>query len=125
MNTLPLIGAILLLHEILPSGPWVFVAFIVLGLVFVTPLYVVRRRYGGTMLVVATTAEVMIAGVALAGPLAVLVPTVVGAAAAALILHRRALRRLDGHALLDIGLAIAGFWLALAVFAIATSVVLG
>ena len=119
--SLPVIA--ILLHEIFPSGPWVFVAFIVLGLVFVTPLYLLRRKYGGTMLVVATTAEVIIAGVALAGPLAVLVPTAVGAAAAALILHQRAARRPDGHALVDIGLGIAGFWLALAVFAIVFSVV--
>jgi len=28
----------LILHEIAPSGPWVPIAFIVLGLVFVIPL---------------------------------------------------------------------------------------
>jgi len=99
----------------------VFVAFIILGLVFVTPLYVLRRRYGGMMLVVASTAEVIIAAIVMAGPLAIVVPTAVGAAAATLILHQRALRRPDGHALVDIALGIAGFWVALAMFAVVTS----
>jgi len=113
----------LLPHEIAPSGPWVPVAFIVLGLVFVIPLYVVRRRYGGTLLVVATTVEV-IAGAALAGTEGLLLPTALGGAAVALILHVRA-RRADGHKLVDIGLAIAGFWLTLAMYAIVSSGVLG
>jgi len=50
----------LLLHEIFPSGPWVFVAFIGLGVLFVTPLYVIRRKYGGRVLVLATTVEVIV-----------------------------------------------------------------
>jgi hypothetical protein len=64
---------LLLLHEIAPSGPWVPLAFIVLGLVFVIPLYVVRRRYGGTMLVGATIVETF-AGAVLAGTEGLLVP---------------------------------------------------
>jgi hypothetical protein len=107
----------LLLHEIAPSGPWVPIAFIVLGLVFVIPLYLVRRKYGGILLVVATIVEV-IAGAALAGTEDLLVPTAFGGAAAALILHLRALRRPDGHKFVDIGLAIAGFWLTLAMYAV-------
>ena len=114
----------LLLHEILPSGPLVPVAFIGLGLVFVTPLYLIRRKYGGTLLIVATTVEVL-AGAALAGTESVLIPTAVGGAAAALVLHLRALRRPDGYKLVDIGLAIAGFWVTLALFAIVSSMVLG
>ena len=114
----------LLLHEIFPSGPIVPVAFIVLGLVFVTPLYVVRRKYGGTLLVMATLVEVIV-GAVLAGTEGVLVPTAFGAAAAALIIHQRALRRPDGHGLVSIGLAIAGFWLTLGMFAIVTFVVVG
>ena len=114
----------LVLHEIFPSGPWVFVAVIVLSLVFVAPLYAIRRKYGGTVLVMATIVEV-IAGAALAGTEGVLVPTAFGAAAAALILHQRALRRPDGHGLVSIGLAIAGFWLTLWMLAIVTSVVVG
>jgi len=114
----------LVLHEILPSGPWVPVAFIGLGLVFVIPLYVVRRRYGGTMLVTATMVEV-IAGAVLAGTEGVLVPTAFGGAAAALVLHLRALRRPDGHKIVDIGLAIAGFWFTLVMFAIVSYAVLG
>ena len=113
----------LLLHEIFPSGPWVFVALVVLGLVFVTPLYLLRRRYGGKVLVLATALEV-IAGAVLAGTEGVLVPAAFGGAAAALILHRRALRRPDGHAIVDIGLAIAGFWFALLAFAIVSAGVL-
>lgn len=118
MNILALVP-----HEIFPSGPLVPVAFVVLGLVFVIPLYVVRRRYGETMLVGATIVETF-AGAMLAGTEGVLVPTAVGGAAVALILHLRALRRPDGHKLVDIGLAIAGFWLTLAMYVIVTSGVL-
>jgi len=107
----------LLLHEIAPSGPWVPIAFIVLGLVFVIPLYLVRRKYGAIPLVIATMVEVLV-GAALAGTEDMLVPTAVGGAAAALILHLRALRRPDGHKVVDIGLAIGGFWLTLAMYAI-------
>jgi len=114
----------LLLHEILPSGPWVFIAFIGLGVLFVTPLYVIRRKYGGRLLVLATALEVIV-GAVLAGPLGVLVPAAFGGAAAALILHLRALRRPDGYKVVDIGLAIAGFWLTLALYAIVSSGVLG
>jgi len=115
--------ALLLLHEIFPSGPLVPVAFVGLGLVFVTPLCLVRRRYGGTLLVGATIVEV-IAGVTLAGTDSVLGPTVFGGAVVALILHLRALRRPEGHKIVDIALGIAGFWLALVVFAIVSYAVL-
>jgi len=115
---------ILLLHEIFPSGPLVPVAFIGLGLVFVIPLYVVRRKYGGTLLIVVTAVEIF-AGAALAGTESVLIPTAFGGAGAALVLHLRALRRPDGYKLVDIGLAIAGFWFTLLVFAIVSGVVLG
>jgi len=115
--------SLFLLHEIFPSGPLVPVALVVLGIVFVTPLCLVRRRYGGTLLVGATIVEV-IAGGMLAGTEGVLVPTAFGGAAVALILHLRALRRPDGHKIVDIGLGIAGFWLALVVFAIVSYVVL-
>jgi hypothetical protein len=111
----------LLLHEIFPSGPWVLVAVIGLGLVFVTPLYVIRRKYGGAALVVATTVEV-IAGALLAGTQDVAVPAGFGGAATALILHLRALRRPDGHKIVDIGLAIAGFWFTLVLYAIVSSI---
>ena len=114
--------ALLLLHEIFPAGPWVFVAFVVLGLVFVIPLYVVRRKYGGTLLVVATVVEV-IAGAVLEGTESLVVPTVLGGAVAALIIHLRALRRPDGHKLVDIGLGIAGFWVTLLIYAIVASFV--
>ena len=109
----------LLLHEIAPSGPWVPVAFIVLGLAFVIPLYLVRRKYGGIPLVIVTMVEVL-AGAALAGTEGMLLPTAFGGAAAALILHLRALRRPDRHKFVDIGLAIAGFWLTLVIYAIVT-----
>ena len=112
----------LLLHEILPSGPLVPMAFLVLGLVFVTPLYLVRRTYGGTLLVIATIVEVF-AGAALAGTETILVATACGGAAAALILHQRALRRPDGHKLVDIGLAIGGFWVTLWLYAVVSFVV--
>jgi hypothetical protein len=118
------LGVTLLLHEIFPSGPWVLVAFIGLGLVFVTPLYVVRRKYGGKVLVLATALEV-IAGAALAGTEGLLVPAAFGGAAVALILHARALRRPDGYKVVDIGLGIAGFWLTVLAFAIISSFVLG
>jgi len=72
------------------------IAFVVLGLVFVIPLYLVRRKYGAIPLVIVTMVEVL-AGAALAGTEGMLVPTAVGGAAAALILHLRALRRPDGH----------------------------
>ena len=55
----------------------------------------------------------------------VLVPAAVGGAGAALILHLRALRRPDGYMVVDIGLAIAGLWLTLVMFAIVAFVVLG
>jgi len=55
----------------------------------------------------------------------VLVPTAFGGAAAALVLHLRALRRPDGHKIVDIGLAIAGFWFTLVMFAIVSYAVLG
>lgn len=112
-----------LLHEIFPSGPIVPVAFIVLGLVFVTPLYLIRRKYGGTSLALATTAEVIIAGVVVSS-VGALIPTAFGGAAAALILHGRALRRPDGYAFVDIGLSIAGFWFTVVMFGIVSAVAL-
>jgi hypothetical protein len=112
------------LHEIFPSGPWVLVAVIGVGIVFVTPLYVLRRMYGGKVLVLATALEV-IAGAALAGTEGVMVPAAFGGAAVALILHARAVRRPDGYKVVDIGLAIAGFWLTLLAFAIVSSFVVG
>lgn len=122
MRLVPVLA--ILLHEIFPSGPFVPVALVVLALVFMTPLYLVRRKYGGTMLAVATILEV-IAGVALAGTDSVLIPAAVGGAGAALILHLRALRRPDGHAIVDIGLGIAGFWVTLVIFLVGSYVVLG
>ena len=114
----------ILLHEIFPSGPWVFVAFIVLGLVFVIPLYVVRRKYGGKWLVVATVVEV-IGSAVLEGTESLVIPTVLGAAVAASIIHLRALHRRDGHKLVDIGLGIAGFWVTLLIYAIVVAILSG
>ena len=122
MTLMPVL--VILLHEIFPSGPWVFMSFVVLGLAFMTPLYMVRRKYGGTLLAIATIVEVIV-GVVLAGDDSVVIPAAVGGAGAALILHQRALRRPDGHAIVDIGLAVGGFWVTLVIFLIGTSVVLG
>jgi hypothetical protein len=103
---------LLLLHEILPTGPfWTLVVWTlmaIVGTLVVWPLYWVRRKYGPFHLVLAAGIPALVLAAVVGKFSAVFI-----AAFTAVLIHARVSKKPDGLKFVDLSLGVLGLWFSL------------